>query len=126
MTSTKEAYTENLSNKPNPAISSLVSFIEDTDLNPLKKHLTIERKILADKLISLNKQCADTLTLTNELDKLVNQHNQPLLLECLTALKKQWLGMLRQTVQLQEQISQYDVVLKTLQLHLECVGDLHN
>jgi hypothetical protein len=51
MTSNKEAYIEDLFNRPNPAISSLISFIEEYDLIPLKNHLTIEREMLADKLI---------------------------------------------------------------------------
>ncbi len=113
-TNNKEAYAESLFNRSNPAIFSLISFIEEYDLIPLKNHLTIERAMLAKKLTSLKEQCTKTRTAINDLQKLVNQHEEPLLAECLTNLKEKWSDLLTKTLQVEEQISQYDAVLKTL------------
>jgi hypothetical protein len=73
-----EAYTENLISKENPAISSLISFVDDDHLNPVKKHLLIERGMLEKKLISLKEQSPDILTEINQLQERVKQYDEVL------------------------------------------------
>jgi hypothetical protein len=55
MTDNKEAYVENLIERPNSAILSLINFIDYKYLDHAKKHLTIKRGMLEDKLTSLKK-----------------------------------------------------------------------
>jgi predicted nuclease with TOPRIM domain len=107
-TSNKKVYVEKLLDRSNPALYCL-----HDGLIGVQDGLIDGQEMLKEELIYLNKQYNKARTEIDDLQALSDQYEEPLLAECLTSLKKKRSDMLTKTVELQEQISQYDAALQT-------------